>query len=140
MPVQRVLLIALALDGLLVVCGVAFEPEALRSLTGAGIVVSDLGLLAVIACVSLVGPLALDRFADVSEICLWVGAAFALAYSCELLLDFTGHPLNTTPYVLLVAAALSASGWQVTALDACRAGSSWVRGHWSSGRRSGALD
>jgi hypothetical protein len=109
--VQRVLLAALLVDGLMVVAGVAFAPKAVRSVSGVGIVAADLGLLAAIACASVIGPFALGRLADVADVCLWTGALFAFAYDGSLLLDFLGRPLSIDPLELFLAAGLIASGW-----------------------------
>jgi hypothetical protein len=68
--VQRVLLAALAADGILVISGIALAPDSLLSVTGTGRVVADLGLFAVIGAAAVLGPLALSRFADVGEVCV----------------------------------------------------------------------
>jgi hypothetical protein len=44
-------------------------------------------------------------------VCLWTGAAFALVYELDLLLDFAGRsPFGLSPYWFFVAAAIVASG------------------------------
>jgi hypothetical protein len=103
-------LAALAVDGILVISGIAFAPDSLTSVTGVGRVVADLGLFAVIGATAVLGPLALSRFGDVGEVSLWTGAAFALVYELDLLLDFASRsPFGFSPYWFFVAAALLAS-------------------------------
>ena len=107
---QRVLLAALVVDGILVISGIALAPDSLLSVTGAGRVAADLGLFAVIGAAAVLGPLALSRLADVGEVSLWTGAAFALVYELDLLLDFAGRsPFGFSPYWFFVVAALLAS-------------------------------
>lgn len=112
MAVQRVLLVALAVDGVLVIGGAGLAPDALWSPAGLGRVVADLGLFVVIGGAAVVGPFSLSRFADVGDVCLWTGAAFALVYEIDLLLDFAGRsPIGVSPYWYFVVAALLASAW-----------------------------
>jgi len=128
--VQRVLLVALAVDGILVISGIALAPDSFLSVTGTGRVVADLGLLAVIATAAVFGPFALSRLADVGEVCLWTGVAFALVYELDLLLDFEGRsPFGFSPYWFFVAAALFASalaGYRTRRLSRGIAAASWA--------------
>jgi hypothetical protein len=109
MPVQRVLLAALVVDGTLVVAGVGLAPGVLGSAAGVGRVMADLGLLIAIGSAGVLGPLALRRFGEVADVCLWAGVAFAFAYVVSLVLDFSGQPVGASPYWLFVATALVAS-------------------------------
>jgi hypothetical protein len=106
-----VLLVALLVDGLLVVGGVALAPGAVRSVSGVGMVIADLGLLALIGLAAVWGRVALSRFADIGEVVSWTGVAFALVYDAHLLADFAGHPLSLNPYLFFVAAGIGASAW-----------------------------
>jgi hypothetical protein len=110
-PLQRVLAATLALDAALIIGGLALAPEALRSASGVGIVLADVGLMAAICAASVVGPLALDRYPEIDGVCLWVGLAFAVAYDGDLLLDFAGRPVSINEYSLFIAAAVLASSW-----------------------------
>jgi hypothetical protein len=110
-PAQRLLLSVLLLDGVMVVGGVALAPEVLRSVAGPGRILADLVLFAVIGTAAIVGPLALGRFAEIADVCVWLGAAFALAYGIHLLLDFSGHAVGFSPFWFFVATGLVASGW-----------------------------
>jgi hypothetical protein len=110
--IQRLLLVALALDSILVIGGAALAPSTLRSVAGVGRIAADVGLLALIGVVAVVGPLRLSRFAEIGDICLWSGAAFALVYDLDLGLDFAaGTSLGFSEYWLFVAVALLASAW-----------------------------
>jgi hypothetical protein len=110
MPVQRVLLAALTVDCVLVLGGIGLAPKVVVSASGAGRVAADLGLLIAIGGAAVLGPLALRRFGEVADVCLWAGVAFAVAYDVDLLLDFSGHPVGASPYWIFVATALIASG------------------------------
>jgi hypothetical protein len=110
--VRYVLLGALIVDGILVVGGIALAPEDVASLTGAGRIVADVALFVAIGAAAFFGPFALSRFVDVGDICLWTGAAFALVYGADLVLDFAGRsPIGVSPWWFFVAAALFASAW-----------------------------
>lgn len=109
LPVQRVLLAALAVNCVLVVVGVVIAPSSVMSATDAGRVIADLGLLIAIGTAGVIGPVALHRFAEIADLCLWAGVAFAVAYSADLLLDFAGRPINFNPFWFFVVTALIAS-------------------------------
>jgi hypothetical protein len=57
------------------------------------------------------GRVALSRFADIGDVVLLTGLAFALVYDVHLLADFAGHPLSLDPYLFFVADAIGASAW-----------------------------
>jgi hypothetical protein len=123
-------LAALVVDAVLVISGAALAPDTLLSIAGSGRVVADLGLFAVIGAAAVFGPFALSRLADVGEVCLWAGAAFALAYDLDLLLDFAGRsPLGLSPYWFFVSTALLASA--LAAYRTQRLGRGIVAASWS---------
>lgn len=109
--VQRLLVTALVSDGILVVAGVGLAP----SVTGVARVVADLGLFILIGGAAVYGPVRLSRFADMGDVCVWSGAAFAFVYALDLLLGFAaGSSLGVSEYWFFVAAALVASVWAVS--------------------------
>ena len=110
MPVQHVSPAALAADAMLVIAGPGFVPETLRSASGVGRVVADVGLMMAIGAAAVLGG-TFSRFSGVGDVCLWAGAAFALVHDTHLLVDFVGRPLSADPYWYFVGAAVIASGW-----------------------------
>jgi hypothetical protein len=85
--VQRLLLVALAVDSVLVIGGVFLAPESLWSVSGVGRVVADVGLFALIGVAAVFGPLRLSRLSDIGDVCLWIGVAFAIVYGLDLFLS-----------------------------------------------------
>jgi len=111
LPVQWVLMTALAVDGALVLAGLGLVPEAVRSPAGIGRVLADLGLLALIGAAALVGPMAFSRLRDIDDVCLCAGSLFAFVYLLHLLLGFSGRPPGLNPWWFFVVTALVASAW-----------------------------
>lgn len=100
---------AVVVNVALILVGVHFAPTTLGSLSGVGIVVADVGLQLTLLAVGLTGPASLARLGHAASYCLAVGVAFALAYDGLLLLDFAGQPVQLSPYVLFITAAVVAS-------------------------------
>ena len=92
-----------------------FAEEFARSIASTGVSPTQLTILGFglnIGVAAVLGPLSLSRIADVADVCLWIGTAFALVYTSDLLLDFAGRsPFRLSPYWYFVAAALLASAW-----------------------------
>jgi len=93
----------------LILAGLLLAPATLGSLAGVGIVVADIGLQGTLLAVGLTGPVSLDRLGDAAGYCLAAAVAFALAYDALLLLDLAGRPVQLSPYVPFVIAAVVAS-------------------------------
>jgi hypothetical protein len=126
---RGVLATALVLDAVLVVAGLGFAPGPALSVSGAGRVIADVGLLVAIGVAGLVGPASLGRLSQAVVPCLWVAVAFAVSYDALLLLDYAGHPQPFNPFVLFVTGALVASAW--AGLQTRTLGRSVLAGVWA---------
>lgn len=111
--IQRLLLLVLACNALLVLLGLLVVPATLSSAEGWWALLGATGLQGVIALMALVGPVSLDKLSRTTGISLAGGALFAAVYLGFLARDFAGIAVgvddgSTTILALFVGIAVLA--------------------------------
>lgn len=111
--VQRLFLLVLAGNVLLILLGLHVVPATLSSTEGVWALLGATGLQCLLAILALVGPLAFDRFPRTVGISLGFGTQFAAVYLGFLARDFAGLSFGpddgpVTLYTLFVGIALLA--------------------------------
>jgi hypothetical protein len=111
--VQRLFLLVLAGNVLLILLGLHVVPATLYSAEGVWALLGATGLQCLLAILALVGPFALDKLPRTAGISLGVGALFAAIYLGFLARDFAGLSFGpddgpVTLYSLFVGIALLA--------------------------------
>jgi hypothetical protein len=110
---QRLVLLVLAGNALLILLGALVVPSTLRSMAGVWDLVGAAGLQGVVALAALVGPFAFGRYPRILGISVGCGVLFAVAYLSILAPEFAGIQLSFdagpgTIYTMFVATALLA--------------------------------
>jgi hypothetical protein len=111
--VQRVVLLVLGINSILILLGLFVVPSTLTSAAGVGAMLGAAGLQIGLALVVLVGPLSFDHYQRTMVISLGCGVLFAAAYLGILGCEFAGIQLSFdtgpgTIYTVFVTAALLA--------------------------------
>ena len=111
--IQRLFLLVLGCNAILIVLGLWVIPADLRSIQGLGVLLATVGMQGGLALLALVGPLSFDKYPRTMTISLALGVLFALAYLGILACEFAGIQLSFdtglgTIYILFVAAAVLA--------------------------------
>jgi hypothetical protein len=111
--VQRLVLLVLGTNSILILLGPLVVPSTLTSAAGVGAMLGAAGLQIGLALVVLVGPLSFDHYQRTMVISLGCGVLFAAAYLGILGCEFAGIQLSFdtgpgTIYTVFVGAALLA--------------------------------
>jgi hypothetical protein len=111
--IQRLFLLVVAGNVLLLLFGLRVVPAALHSIDALGALVATIGLQGGLALLALVGPASFDKYPRTMPISLGLAVLFALAYIGILACEFVGIQLSfdtgpATIYALFVGMALLA--------------------------------
>lgn len=103
--IQRLLLLILGCNVVIILWGVHVVPATLATLDGSGALMAPVGLQVVVALLALIGPFSFQRYRSSIGISLLFGALFAFAYDGIILLDMLGISADANIWLLFVSAA-----------------------------------
>lgn len=90
--IQRLLILVLVCNIVLIVWGVHIFPATLVTSDGIGTLMAPLLMQVVVALFVLVSPLSLHRSRESRAVIFLFGALFALSYDGVLFLEYVGNP------------------------------------------------
>jgi hypothetical protein len=124
---QRLFLLVLTGNVILIVLGLLVAPTTLSSVEGVWAMLGAIGLQGALALLALVGPVSFDKFPRAVGMSLGFGVLFAATYLGFLARDFAGSSLGiddgpVTLYTLFVGVALLAGAAASVRSQQLRAG------------------